>query len=76
MKYTTETGRGYLTDADGKVVARVQGPPGEHEAADGLTFNELQVGEQFPDVDPAYTPSAPKGFDEKVRDVLREEGLI
>lgn len=76
MKYETTTGKGYFTDSNGKVMSRVNVPPGEHTGPDGANFNELAKSDPFPDIDPEYMPNESKGFDSKVEDVLRKHDLI
>jgi len=40
MKIKTK-GKGYLRDATGKIISKVDLPEGEHEFEDGLTFVEV-----------------------------------
>jgi hypothetical protein len=79
-KITTKTGLGYITNASGKVTAKCEFSPGDHDIKEGFTFNEVANKAELDVVMIDTPPPTPEMvWEQKVQAELRlmaEERLI
>jgi hypothetical protein len=67
------TGFGYLKDADGNIVTKIELPPGNHPLKDGYVFFEVSSKSELDSVKTYVPPTPPKSDEVKLEELINNK---